>query len=183
MVNRNVALEKINEWIENPNLKKHCLAVEAAMIGYAEKFGVEEKEKWSVAGLIHDADYQKWPKDHPNRILRWLEENGAEEDLINAVASHGVNLGIAPQSQMAKVLRSVDELTGLVIAVALVRPSKSLSEVTLEAVKGKWNKKEFARGVNRKEIEIATKELGIDLDEHIQTVLSALQKISKELEL
>jgi predicted hydrolase (HD superfamily) len=183
MITRDQAWEKVTEWLENKNLQKHCLAVEAAMLGYAEKFKVGDKEKWAVVGLVHDADWEKWPKEHPQRTLDWLKENGADEEMLNAVASHGAAFGIEPKSQMAKVLRSVDELTGLIIATALVHPNRKLSEVTLGSVLSKWKDKSFAKGVNREEIEAAADELEVNLKDHLQTVLLSLQKISVKLNL
>lgn len=186
MLTRDQAWEKVTEWIKNPNLRKHCLAVEAAMLAYADKYDITddvEKEKWAIAGLIHDADWEKWPDLHPQKTIEWLKEIETEEDLINAVASHGANLGIEPQTQMARVLRAVDELTGFIVAVTLVHPNKKLREVNVDSIlsKSKWGSKRFAQGVNRQEIETAAKELGVELEDHIQMVLSAMQKISKEL--
>ena len=183
MLDREEAWKKVNELIDNPNLIKHCLAVEAAMSAYADYFKVsgEEKEKWQVAGLLHDADYDKYPDQHPQVILEWLEKQRADRDLVNAVASHGCDFAIQPKTLMAKVLRAVDELTGLIVAVALVRESKKLADVKVESVQKKWKNKGFAAGVNREDIEQGAKEIGVDLQEHISIVLQAMQGIADQL--
>jgi putative nucleotidyltransferase with HDIG domain len=183
MLSREEAWKKINELINNPNLIKHCLAVEAGMAAYADYFKVsgEEKEKWQVAGLLHDADYEKYPDKHPKVILEWLEEKGVGEDLINAVASHGFGFDVEPKTLMAKVLRAVDELTGLIVAVALVRESKKIADVRVKSVLRKWKDKSFAAGVKREDIERGAEDIGVDLQEHIAIVLQAMQGISDQL--
>ena len=182
MVSRHLAWEKLNQMLDNANLVKHCLAVEAAMLAYAQYFDVPEteQEQWAVAGLIHDADWEKYPDQHPQVILKWLEQQQAGDQVINAVAAHGADFGVEPKSLMAKSLRAVDELTGLITAVALVK-GRDLSQVTVSSVKKKWGKKDFARGVNRLEIEQATQSLGVGLDQHIELVLSAMQQIAGQL--
>ncbi len=183
MISRKKALEKLDELIKNPNLKKHCLAVEAAMLEYADYFGVDdekEREKWAVAGLLHDADWEKYPDQHPNIITNYLIEQKAPEDLVNAVAAHGFEFGVQPKTLMAKVLRAVDELTGLIIAVALVKGGR-LENVSVKSVLKKWKDKRFAAGVKREDIEKGAKEIGVELEKHIQIVLQALQKISSDL--
>jgi putative nucleotidyltransferase with HDIG domain len=183
MITREQAWQKLNGLMSNQNLIKHCLAVEAAMLAYADYFRIEntEKEKWAVAGLLHDADYEKHPDQHPQIIIEWLKEQGADEDLLNAVAAHGFEFRVEPKALMAKTLRAVDELTGLVVAVALVRPSKKLSEVTVEAVLRKWKDKAFARGVKREDIERGAAEIQVPLEKHIKIVLTAMQGISDQL--
>ncbi len=176
------AWQKLNEMIDNPNLIKHCLAVEAAMRFYADYFKVndKEKEKWAIAGLLHDADWEKYPDQHPHIIVRWLQDQGADETIINAVAAHGFEFGVKPQSLMAKVLRAVDELTGLIIAVALVKGRK-LNNVRVESVMKKMKDKAFARGVNREDIKRGAQEINIELKEHVKNVLTALQGIANKL--
>lgn len=183
MITRDKAFQKAQELIKNKNLVKHCLAVEAAMLAYAEKFNIDErdKEKWAVAGIIHDADYEKHPNKHPLIIVQWLREENAGEVLVNAVEAHGFEFDIPAKTQMAKTLRAVDELTGLIVAVALVRDSKKLADVTADSVLKKWNAKAFAKGVKREDIEKGAKEINMPLKEHIQIVLSAMQKISDQL--
>lgn len=185
MIPRQKALEKLNELMANKNLIKHCLAVEAAMLAYADRFGIDEaeKEKWSVVGLLHDADYEKYPEEHPQVIIDWLRGQGADEDLINAVEAHGFEFGVEPKTLMAKTLRAADELTGLIVAVALVRPSKKLSDVTVESVLKKWGDKSFARGVKREDIQRGASEIKVPLEKHIEVVLKAMQEISEQLSL
>jgi predicted hydrolase (HD superfamily) len=177
------AYTKLDSMLENKNLLKHCLAVEAALKAYAEYFDVPENERedWAVAGLIHDADWEKFPDQHPQVIVEWLKENGADDDIINAVEAHGFAFNIEAKTQMAKILRAVDELTGLITATALVRESKKLSEVTVESVQKKWNNAGFAKGVNREDIVRGAAEIGVPLEKHIEIVLGAMQGISDEL--
>lgn len=182
MITRDEAWEKLHEMMSNKNLIKHCLAVEASMGYYANYFSIPEKDQqmWKVAGLLHDADYEKHPDKHPKVIVDWLTKQDQPEDLINAVASHGFDLGVEAKTKMAKTLRAVDELTGLIIAVALVKSGK-LSDVTVSSVQNKWSKKAFAKGVKREDIERGAKEIDVPLDAHIEIVLAALQGISGDL--
>lgn len=179
---RKKAWEKLNEMLDNPNLVKHCLAVEAAMVGYAAYFDVPEasREDWAVAGLIHDADWEKHPDVHPAVIVEWLKEKEASDEIINAVEAHGFEFDIEPTSQMAKCLRAVDELTGLITAVALVK-GRDLSAVDVKSVQKKWKKKDFAGGVKREDIERGAEEIGVDLEEHIGNVLASMQGVRGEL--
>lgn len=181
-VDREDAWELLTEYTKNENLRKHALAVEAAMRAYARKFG-EDEEKWGIVGLIHDFDYEQHPtpEEHPLVGARILEERGWPEEIIRAVKSHAPYLGVSRESPMEKALFAVDELTGLIVAVALVRPTKSIMDVTVESVKRKWDKKRFAAGVNRQDIEKGAEDLGVELDEHIAVVLSAMQSIAEEL--
>jgi putative nucleotidyltransferase with HDIG domain len=172
----------LNEFTKNPNLIKHALAVEAAMRAYARHFGQEE-EPWAVVGLMHDFDYEQHPtmEEHVWAGMKILRERGWPEDVILAAASHASYTGLPRETRMAQALYAVDELTGLIVAVALVRPSKSLMDVTVESVKGKWKDKAFARGVNRQEVEEGAAALGIPLDEHIGIVLRGLQAVADDL--
>lgn len=182
MLTRDQAFNKLQDMLSNQNLVKHCLAVEAAMAAYADHFQVspEEKQQWQIAGLIHDADWEKFPEQHPKIIVKWLEESQAHPDVINAVASHGFELGVEPNCQMAHVIRACDELTGLITAVALVK-GRDISAVTVESVKKKWKQKDFAAGVKREDIERGAAEINISLEDHIQIVLKAMQNIKSEL--
>ena len=182
MITRKQAWEKLNELIENQNLIKHCLAVEAAMHTYAEYFKIPEVEHelWRIAGLLHDADWEKNPEKHPQIIAQWLKEQQAPEDLINAIEAHGFEFGVEPKAIMAKTIRAVDELTGLIVAVALIKDRK-LSNVTVESIKNKWNTKAFARGVKRADITRGAQELDIPLDQHIKIVLTAMQNNAEVL--
>jgi len=175
------AHQLVHSWIENKNLLKHCYAVEAAMEAYAEKFDAEDVELWKISGLIHDADWEKWPDEHPNHLIEWLRDREVPDSLINAVAAHGFEFNIEPTSSMAKTLRAVDELTGLIVAVTLVRESKSINDVTVDHILKKWNKSGFAKGVRRSDIEKGAQEIGVDLREHIAFVLKAMQSISDKL--
>jgi putative nucleotidyltransferase with HDIG domain len=181
-VTREEAWKLLTEFTQNPNLIKHALAVEAAMRAYARYFG-EDEEVWGVVGLLHDFDYERYPTqaDHVWRGMEILRERGWPEEIVRAVAGHASYTGIPRETRMARALFAVDELTGLIVAVALVRPSKSILDVTVESVQKKWHDKAFARGANRKEIEQGAAELGIPLEEHIAIVLQAMQGIADDL--
>jgi predicted hydrolase (HD superfamily) len=152
------------------------------MKAYARKFG-EDEEKWGIVGLIHDFDYEQHPtlEEHPFAGAKILEERGWPKDIIKAVLAHADHTGVKRESLMEKALYAVDELTGLIVAVALVRPTKSILDVTVESVKKKWKEKSFAAGVKREDIERGAQELGVPLDEHISIVLEAMKGIASEL--
>ena len=163
------------------------LSVEAAMRAYAEKFG-EDPERWGLAGLIHDFDYERYPnathsptEEHPAQGVRILRERGWPDDVLQAILGHATYSGIPRETTMAKALFAVDELTGLVTATALVRPSKSLHEVDARSVRKKMKDKAFARGVNRDDVLLGAQELGVDLDAHIQFVIDAMRARAAEL--
>jgi len=179
---REHAWELLTEFTKNKNLIKHGLAVEAGMRAYARYFGQDE-ELWGIVGLIHDFDYEQHPtaEEHAWAGMEILRERGWPEDLIKAVGSHASYTGIPRDTLMAKALFAVDELTGLIVAVALVRPSKSILDVKVRSVRKKWNDKSFARGVNRDEIEEGAAALNVPLDEHIAIVLKSMQEIADEL--
>ena len=172
----------LEEWTKNKNLRKHAYAVEAAMSAYAAKFG-EDEEKWGVVGLLHDFDYEKYPdlKDHPFKGVEYLKEQGYSEELTDAILAHAEHTGMSRDTILKKCIYAVDELTGLVIAVALVRPSKKLADVKVKSVMKKWKEKTFAAGVDREIIERGAEELGVELRELIETVLKAMQGISEKL--
>lgn len=172
---REYAWNVLCEWTEGDNLRKHALAVEIAMRAYAKRFG-EDEERWAVTGLLHDMDYEKHPdmSEHPKVGVAALRELGYPEDVLNAILGHA---SLVPRDTLlAKALYAVDELTGFITAVALVRPSKKLAEVTLKSVKKKWKAKAFARGCDRDEMARGAEELGVPLDEHIAFVLAAMQE-------
>lgn len=178
-MNREAAWEIVNEFTASESLKRHMLAVEAAMRAYAARFE-GNTDLWGVVGLLHDFDYEQNPnvavEGHPVVGAKILRERGASEDIIRAILSHAEEItGVKPESTMEKALVAVDELTGFLIAVALVRPSKSILDVELKSAKKKWKDKLFAAPVNRQEIEHAADVLGVDLDEHIQIVLDAMK--------
>jgi len=174
----------LTSYTKNPSLIKHALAVEAAMRAYARQMG-EDEDLWGITGLIHDFDYEQHPtaEEHPLAGCSILEENGWPEEIITAIKGHATYLNVPRESLMARTLFAVDELTGLVTACALVRPSKSLADLKAKSVKGKWNDKAFARGVNREDIELGMQEMGVDRTEHINTVIEALKSVAAELEL
>lgn len=178
-MNRDDAWALVTEYTESDSLRRHMLAVEAAMRAYARHFG-EDEALWGLVGLLHDFDYEKYPDmengGHPLVGSRILRERGVDEVIIRAILSHGYErTGVMPESLMEKTLVAVDELTGFLTAVTLVRPSKSIAEVELKSVKSKWKDKAFARPVNRQEIAHHTEELGVPLDDHIVRVLDAMK--------
>ncbi len=175
----------MTEYTQSASLRRHMLAVEAAMRAYAVRFDADP-ELWGVVGLLHDFDYEQNPdvsvEGHPIVGARLLREQGVSEEIVNAILAHAEEItGVAPSTPMEKSLVAVDELTGFLIAVALVRPSKSILDVQLKSVKKKWKDKTFAAPVNRQEIEHAAGELGVDLDTHIQIVLDALKANAETL--
>lgn len=178
------AWELLTQYTSSASLLKHALAVEAAMRAYARHYG-EDEELWAVTGLLHDFDYEQHPTadEHPLAGCEILAKAGWPEEIITAIKGHAVYLDVPRETLMAKTLFAVDELTGLVTACALVRPSKSIFDLTAKSVKGKWNDKAFARGVNREDIELGMAELGVDRTEHIAFVIGALKAIAVELEL
>ncbi len=181
-MNREEALSIVREYVKNENLVRHMLAVEAAMRFYAEKFG-EDPEQWGMAGLLHDFDWEIHPnmETHPQAGEPILRERGVPEGIIRAVMSHADHTGVPRLSQMEKALAACDEITGLVTAVALVRPSRSLSDLEVSSVKKKWKDKAFAAGANREEIARTTEEFGIELWEHVGNVIVAMRSIAPEL--
>ena len=181
-MNRNEAFAIVQEYIKNPNLIKHMLAVEAAMRYYARKYG-EDEEKWAATGLLHDFDWEIHPnmEQHPQAGEPILREKGVPEEIIRAVLSHANHTGITRESLMEKALFACDEITGLITAVALVRPSRALYDLKPKSVKKKWKDRSFAAGANREEIEQGAQELGIDLWEHVGNVIQAMNTVSKEL--
>ncbi len=190
-VNRERAWALLTEFTQSPSLIKHALAVEAAMRAYARRFG-EDEERWGVVGLIHDFDYERYPDmggDTPQD--EWhtyagagiLRERGWPQEIVLDVLSHADYVGLPRDTALRKALYAVDELTGLVAAVALVRPSKSILDVKVRSVRKKWKNKTFAAGVNRQDVEEGAEVLGVELSEHIGIVLQAMQGIAAELEL
>jgi putative nucleotidyltransferase with HDIG domain len=182
-MDREKALAIVREFIQNPNLIKHMLAVEAAMRAYARKFN-EDEESWGVIGLLHDFDWEIHPNmdEHPMLGAPLLRERGVSEEDIRTILSHARESGVPRETLRDKTLYAVDELTGLITAVALVRPSKDIRDVTVESIKKKWKDKAFAAGANREDILQGCMELGVDLwGEHVPLVLSAMQSIAAEL--
>ena len=172
----------LTEYTKNPNLIKHALAVEAGMKAYARKFGEDEK-KWCVVGLLHDFDYEIHPTLdlHPQKGSEILRQKGVSEEIIRAVLSHANHTGVPRQSLMEKTLFACDELCGFITAVALVRPNKKIAEVEVDSVKKKFKDKPFARQVSREDIFQGAEELGMPIEEHIDTVLKGMQAVAGDL--
>jgi len=181
-MDRSEALSIVREFIKNENLVRHMLAVEAAMRFYAEKFG-EEMEVWAIAGLLHDFDWEIHPsmEGHPQEGAPILRQRGVPEDIVRAVLSHADHTGIPRQTRMEKALYACDEITGLITAVALVRPSRSLMDLEVPSVKKKWKDRAFAAGANREEIERGAREFDLDLWEHVGNVILAMRRIAPDL--
>lgn len=180
---RDEAWALVCEWITNPNLRKHLLAVEASMRAYARKNG-EDEETWGTVGLIHDLDYERCPSQeagHPVVGVEELRRRGVPEAWCRAILSHADYSGVARETLMERSLYAVDELVGFIIAVALVKPGKSLAEVDVASVRKKMKDKAFARGVNREDVIRGADELGVPLDDHITFVIGALQQIAPML--
>ncbi|MBI2247391.1 MAG: HDIG domain-containing protein [Armatimonadetes bacterium] len=180
---RDEAWGLVCEWITNPNLRKHLLAVEASMRAYARKYG-EDEETWGTVGLIHDLDYERCPSQeagHPVVGVEELRRRGVPETWCRAILSHADYSGVARETLMERSLYAVDELVGFIIAVALVKPGKSLAEVDVASVRKKMKDKAFARGVNREDVIRGADELGVPLDDHITFVIGALQQFAPML--
>jgi putative nucleotidyltransferase with HDIG domain len=184
---REQALAIMHEYTASDSLRKHMLSVEAAMRSYAEKFG-EDVDRWGITGLIHDFDYERFPNEahsatdeHPAEGVRILRGHGFPEDILEAILGHATYSGVPRETKMAKTLFAVDELTGLVTATALVRPSKSVMEVEAKSVRKKMKDKAFARGVNRDDVTNGAADLGVDLDEHIAFVIQAMQAVAPSI--
>jgi putative nucleotidyltransferase with HDIG domain len=168
-------------WTESDSLRKHMLAVEAAMRAYARRFG-EDEEKWGITGLLHDMDYEKHPTpdEHPMVGVRELESRGYPEDVIHAIKGHADYLDVPRDTLMSKTLYAVDELSGFIVACALVRP-EGLENMKAKSVRKKMKQKSFAAAVDREDIVRGAEELGVDLGEHIEFVAEALRERSSEL--
>jgi putative nucleotidyltransferase with HDIG domain len=185
MPDRQDAWDLVCEYTQNINLRRHMLAVEAGMRAYARRLG-EDEELWGIVGLVHDFDYERYPDvatdGHPNTGAPILRQRGYDEMVVRAVLSHATEVtGVERQTRMEHALYAVDELTGLITAVALVRPSKDIRDVKVKSVKNKWKDKAFAAGVHREDIEAGAAALGVDLWEHVGVVLEAMQGIAGEL--
>lgn len=182
---RDEAWQLVTEYTRSDSLRKHMLSVEAAMRAYAPRFN-GDVEDWGLVGLVHDFDYERYPdvavEGHPVVGSKILREKGVSEEIIRCILSHAEEVtGVDRVTPMEKTLYAVDELTGLITATTLVRPSKNIADVTVSSVKKKWKDKAFAAGVDRTEIEHAAVALGVPLDEHIDVVLKAMQSIASTL--
>lgn len=179
---REEAYQLLTEYNKGDSLIKHALAVEGVMRYFARKRG-EDEEKWGIIGLVHDLDYEKFPEEHCHKSEEILKEKGWPEEYIRAVVSHGWGLcaDVEPQTELEKVLYTIDELTGLVVTTALVRPSKSIMDVKVKSVKKKWKDKRFAAGVNRSIILKGAEMLGMDISDVIADTLTGMQEVAEEI--
>jgi len=180
MPSRDEALELLHEWVENHNLRKHMLAVEAAVRSYARAQG-EDEELWGLAGLLHDMDWEKYPDEHPLRAAEALRERGYSEEVVHAILAHRSEFtGVAPETPLDRTLVACDEITGLITATALVRPT-GIDDLKPKSVKKKMKDSAFAAGVDRESVRSSGEMIGLDLDEHIANVIAAMREISDEL--
>jgi len=182
-MDRREAWALVCEWVRNPNLRRHLLAVEAAMRAYARKFG-EDEEAWGIVGLLHDLDYDRYPSPelHPFVAAEELRRRGVPEAWVRAILSHADYSGVPRQTPMEKALFACDEITGFVVAVALVK-GRSLRNVDVESVKRKMKDKAFARAVSREDLVRGAEELGVPFEDHVSTVLEAMRGVGEALEL
>jgi putative nucleotidyltransferase with HDIG domain len=184
---RSDALALMHEYTASESLRAHMLSVEAAMRAYAERYG-EDPERWGLAGLLHDFDYERFPnaehaatEEHPAEGVRLLRARGYPEDVLQAILGHASYTGVARETAMAKTLFAVDELTGLITATALVRPSRSLHDVEARSVRKKMKDKGFARGVSREDVTRGAEDLGVELEAHIEFVIGAMREVADSL--
>jgi putative nucleotidyltransferase with HDIG domain len=179
---REDAFKLLTEYNKNESLIKHALAVEGVMRYVARKRG-EDEEKWGIIGLVHDLDYEQFPDEHCRKSGEILRTHDWPEDYIHAVVSHGWGIcsDVEPQTEMEKVLYAIDELTGLVVTTALVRPSKSVMDLKAKSVKKKWKDKRFAAGVDRSIIEKGATMLGADLTELITDTIMGMREVAEEI--
>lgn len=183
---RSEAVALMEEWTESESLRRHMLAVEAAMRSYAQHFG-EDEDLWGLTGLLHDMDYERHPdmddteNGHPRTALRYFEEHDYPPELIQAVRAHATFLNQPAETQLDKTLLACDEITGLILACAYVRPSKDLRDVKLKSVKKKWKDRSFTAAIDRDEAMHHIETLGVPFDEHVTRVLDAMKGIAAEL--
>ncbi|WP_026485777.1 HDIG domain-containing metalloprotein [Caldanaerobius polysaccharolyticus] len=184
-ITRESAFALLKEYTKSESLIKHALAVEAVMKHFARLFNLDENDvtKWGIIGLLHDIDYEMYPQQHCKKVREILTRYGYPEEYIRAIESHGYNIvnDVKPIHKMEKVLYTVDELTGFITAVAILRPSKSLSDLSVKSVKKKWKQKSFASGVNRNVIEEGAKMLEMELDYIIEQTIIGMQQVADEI--
>ena len=175
------ALSKLHEWTLSPALRNHAYAVEAAMRAAAVRYGGDDADElqWALTGLLHDADYDQWPDQHPRLIVAWLREQG-EPEIAHAVSAHFTEWGVEPVAPLDRALLACDELAGFVMACSLVRP-EGIRSLTPSSVKKKLKDRSFAAKVNRNEVQIGVERLGVSLEEHIQLVIDALLPLADVL--
>lgn len=180
MPNRDEALELLEEWVDNPGLRGHMRAVEAALRAYAQSSG-EDVEEWGLAGLLHDLDWEKYPDEHPLKAVEELRRRGFSEPVVHAILAHRADFtGVEPETPLDRALVACDELTGLITATALVRPN-GIDDLKPKSVKKKMKDPTFARGVDRAEVRAGAELLGVELDEHIANVIEAMRGIAADL--
>jgi putative nucleotidyltransferase with HDIG domain len=186
-ISRDEAWSLLAEWVSSESLRRHCLAVEAAMAAYAQRDG-HDAELWGVAGLLHDADYERFPdmddavRGHPRTIMAELERRDAPPEIVRAIASHADFMGVAPESPMERTLVAVDELCGFLIACAYVRP-EGIHGLTPKSVKKKLKQPSFAAAVNRDDVQRGAEQIGADFDEHVAFIIAALEARADDLQL
>lgn len=182
MPTRDDAVQLLHEWVDSDNLRKHMLAVEAALRHYARARGADE-ERWGLAGLLHDLDWEKHPEEHPLKAVEELEARGYPEEVTHAILAHRPDFtGVEPETELDRVLYACDELSGLVHATCLVRPN-GIDDLKPKSVKKKLKDKSFAAGVSREEVERGIRLLGLERNEHIQNVIDGLREVADELEI
>jgi putative nucleotidyltransferase with HDIG domain len=181
-MNRSEGLQIVQEYVKNINLIRHMLAVESAMRFYAQQFG-EDEDLWGITGLLHDFDWEIHPtlEQHPQDGAPILRQRGVPQVIIQAILSHADHTGVPRITPMQKALYACDEITGLITAVALVRPSRSLHDLTAQSVKKKWKDRAFAAGADREEISRAVEEFQVELWQHVDNVILAMRRIAPEL--
>ncbi len=183
---RDTALALLYEWVESESLRRHCLSVEAAMRGYSQYYG-EDEDLWGITGLLHDLDYEKHPdmddqeNGHPRTELRLFQELDYPPEMIHAVQGHATFLDVPRESRLDKALMACDEITGLILACSYVRPDRDLRNVKVKSVKKKWKNRKFTEAIDRDEMLQYIHDLGVELDEHIERVLTAMQGQAEEL--
>jgi len=186
-ISRDEAWSLLCDWVASESLRRHCLAVEAAMVAYAQRDG-HDVELWGVTGLLHDADYERFPDmddtehGHPRTIMAELGLRGAAPEMVRAIASHADVLGVPPQTPMERTLVAVDELCGFLVACAYVRP-EGIHGLTPKSVKKKLRQPSFAAAVDRDDVHRGAEQLGVDFDEHVAFVVAALEARADELDL
>ncbi len=176
---RNEAWELLTQYVEADSLRKHCLAVEAAMRSYADKWS-EDTELWGITGLLHDFDYEKYPTEHPMKGAEILRQGGYPDEVITAILGHATYSGVPRESKLAQTLFAVDELCGMVMATAHIRPT-AFEGMRPKSVLKNLKKKGFAAAINREDITLGIRELGVDESEHIQCVIDAMSALSSDL--
>jgi putative nucleotidyltransferase with HDIG domain len=186
-ISREAAWSLLSDWVHSESLRRHCLAVEAAMVAFAER-GSHDPELWGVTGLLHDADYERFPDmddaehGHPRTIMAELERRDAPPEMIRAIAAHASFLGVPPESELERTLVAVDELCGFLVACAYVRP-EGIHGLTPKSVKKKLKQPSFAAAVNRDDVRAGAEQLGTAFDEHVAFVIAALEARADELQL